>query len=138
MRTAGSIAERLVLDTDIVSNLLNPVFGLRLARDLVSAELSITYVTVGELHRGAEHASWGPRRREALTAALDELAVIPGDADVARRWGVMTGSLLRAGRPLPANDSWIAACCLHHDLPLLTYNPRDFAVVPGLRVITLK
>jgi predicted nucleic acid-binding protein len=24
------------------------------------------------------------------------------------------------------NDSWIAACCIEHGLPLLTLNRRDF------------
>jgi predicted nucleic acid-binding protein len=48
----------------------------------------------------------------------------------------MTGALLRAGRPLPVNDSWIAACCLHHDVPLVTHNPGDFAGIEGLRLIT--
>lgn len=31
------------------------------------------------------------------------------------------------GRPRPVNDSWIAACCLAHDLPLATFNAKDFA-----------
>lgn len=27
----------------------------------------------------------------------------------------------------PVNDSWIAACCLSHDVPLATLNTKDFA-----------
>lgn len=30
------------------------------------------------------------------------------------------------GRPRPANDTWIAACGLAHDLPLVTMNRKDF------------
>ena len=30
------------------------------------------------------------------------------------------------GRPRPVNDTWIAACCLVHDLPLATFNTKDF------------
>jgi predicted nucleic acid-binding protein len=33
---------------------------------------------------------------------------------------------LRRGRPRPANDSWIAACCLAHRFPLATFNVKDF------------
>jgi len=42
------------------------------------------------------------------------------------------------GRPRPANDTWIAACCLARDLPLATLNLkdfRDFAEHDGLRVM---
>jgi toxin FitB len=27
---------------------------------------------------------------------------------------------------VPANDSWIAACCLAHQFPLATFNIKDF------------
>ena len=33
---------------------------------------------------------------------------------------------MRRGRPRPMNDSWIAACCLAHGLPLATLNVKDF------------
>ena len=31
------------------------------------------------------------------------------------------------GRPRQVNDTWIAACCLVHGLPLATFNSSDFA-----------
>jgi len=31
------------------------------------------------------------------------------------------------GRPRPFNDTWIAACCLVRELPLATFNHKDFA-----------
>jgi hypothetical protein len=52
---------------------------------------------------------------------------------MARRWGEITGRALRAGRPLPANDAWVAACCLSYGVPLATLNTRDFAAIAGLR-----
>jgi hypothetical protein len=33
----------------------------------------------------------------------------------------------RRGRPGPANDTWIAACCLVRRHPLATLNLKDFA-----------
>jgi len=30
-------------------------------------------------------------------------------------------------RPRPTNDSWIAACCVVRELPLATFNIKDFA-----------
>jgi hypothetical protein len=43
------------------------------------------------------------------------------------------------GRPRPVNDSGIAACCLAHDLPLATFNAKDYADYAshdGLHLIT--
>ncbi len=128
-------AEPLVLDTNVVSRLLDPALAAATRERLGDAAPTVTFVTVGELARAAEHARWEPRRRAELIAVLARLPVIPGDVDVARRWGAITGALLRAGRPLSVNDSWIAACCLRHGVPLMTHNPRDFTHVPGLRLI---
>jgi predicted nucleic acid-binding protein len=124
-------ADLVVVDTDVASDL----FERKTTDDEVLATTALTFVTVGELHRGAEHARWGSRRRGELDAWIAQCAFIPADESVAYRWGQMTGSLLGAGRPLPTNDSWIAACCLRHDLPLATYNRRDFELIDGLRLI---
>ncbi|PYQ18568.1 MAG: hypothetical protein DMF81_24535, partial [Acidobacteria bacterium] len=37
----------------------------------------------------------------------------------------------RSGRPIPANDAWIAALALQHRLPVLSRD-EHFDVVPGL------
>lgn len=38
------------------------------------------------------------------------------------------------GRLIGANDLWIAATALAHDMPLVTANHKDFVRVPGLDV----
>ena len=43
-------------------------------------------------------------------------------------------ALTQAGRPIPANDAWIAALALEHRLPVLTRD-EHFDAVPGLRCI---
>jgi predicted nucleic acid-binding protein len=131
-----TIGERIVLDTDVVSRLLRGSLTDDVAERLTGAVLLVTFVTVGELFRGAAHARWGPRRIATLTSWLKEIPAIPGDWIVARRWGQVTGLALRAGRPLPANDAWIAACCLVHDVALATYNRRDFETIDELKLIT--
>lgn len=130
-----AIAERIVLDTDVVSRLLRGSLTNDVAERLTGAVLLVSFVTVGELFRGAAHARWGPRRIATLTSWLKEVPAIPGDPIVARRWGELTGLALRAGRPLPANDAWIAACCLVHDVALATYNRRDFETIDELKLI---
>lgn len=132
----NATAERIVLDTDVVSRLLRGTLTEDLAARLIGLTVVITFVTAGELFRGAAHARWGGRRLATLTSWLDGVPLIPADAAVARRWGEVTGSALRSGRSLAANDAWIAACCLVHGLALATYNPRDFPAIDGLQLVT--
>lgn len=128
--------ESLAVDTDVASHMLRGTVPAALARRLEGALICVTFVTVGELFRGAFHARWGRRRLEQLESFLDRLVRVPADSSVARRWGAVTGESLRAGAPLPHNDSWIAACCLTHELPLATMNVRHFGQVPDLSLVT--
>ncbi len=125
-----------MLDTDVVSRLMRDTLPAAVARRLKGLTPCVTFVTVGELFRGAAHAGWGARRVSALERWLKRVIVIPADRTVARRWGELTGGALRKGAPLPANDAWIAACCLTHDTPLATLNSRHFAGIDSLRLLT--
>jgi predicted nucleic acid-binding protein len=55
------------------------------------------------------------------------VVVLPYDENVARTWGRISAAAIQRGRPRPANDTWVAACCLAHGLPLATLNVKDFA-----------
>jgi toxin FitB len=129
-------AEAVVIDTDVASRLMRGNLPADIADRLVGVNPAVTFVTVGELHRGAVHARWGRRRTGELRRWIGRVLVLPADRAVAHRWGEITGRALRAGRPLPANDTWIAACCLTYGVPLATLNARDFAAITGLRVLT--
>ena len=47
--------------------------------------------------------------------------------DSLRRWGELQAFAQLRGRPRPVNDRWIAAACLVRELPLATFNVKDFA-----------
>jgi toxin FitB len=49
------------------------------------------------------------------------------DLETAQTWAEIGFRAQRRGRPRPLHDTWIAACCLERQLPLLTLNRRDFA-----------
>lgn len=129
------IVDRVVLDTDVASRLMRASLPGDLTASLAAVAKSMTFVTVGELLRGAVHAQWGARRLRGLADWIDRAPIIVGDVEVARRWGEITGRALASGRPLPPNDAWIAACCLTHGVPLATLNRRDFEQVEGLRFL---
>lgn len=128
-------AEAVVADTDVASHLMRGTLPDALAARLRGRKLVVTFVTVGELFRGATHARWGDRRVAALADWVDHVPILPGSEDVARRWGQLTGEALRSGRPLPANDSWVAACCLSKGLPLATLNLRHYADIADLELV---
>jgi toxin FitB len=83
--------------------------------------------------------SWGPRTREELEHWLGRVVVIHSDDATSRAWGAISAAARQRGRPRPANDSWIAACCLAHGFPLASFNVKDFqdfAAHEGLNLIT--
>lgn len=64
--------------------------------------------------------------------------MLPGDEPVAATWGRLAAAAVQRGRPRPVNDMWIAACCLTCDLPLATFNLKDyedFQAHHGLRIL---
>ena len=77
-------------------------------------------MTLGELTKWALVRHWGPSKRSTFDEFLAGLVVLPYSARVARRWGELQAHAQLRGRPRPANDTWIAACCLVRDLPLAT------------------
>jgi toxin FitB len=117
----------VVVDTDVASTLLRRRTSDSLARQLAGHTIAITFVTYGELTKWTLVRHWGPRSLETMRTFLAELLVLPYDRRVATRWGEIQAYAQLRGRPRPANDSWIAACCLVRDLPLTTFNITDFA-----------
>lgn len=129
---------RIILDTDVASLSIKNALPPALLRDLLGAQVGITFVTLGELHRWALLRNWGPPKVAGLEAWLGTRPTLPYNDAVARTWGEISAYASRRGRPRPQNDSWIAACCLAYDLPLATLNVKDFAdfaEYEGLRIV---
>jgi predicted nucleic acid-binding protein len=131
-------ASHIVLDTDVASRLLTDRLAGSLLPVVVGRDWCVTFVTVGELWKWAIQRRWGPRARGRLERWLRAVVILPYNERVARRWGEIAGYAALRGRPRPANDSWIAACCLVDGLPLVTGNVKDlvdFAEHEGLRLV---
>ena len=63
--------------------------------------------------------------------------IIPSDVELCRLWGRVRGLAKMNGTAISAQDGWIAATALRHDLPLVTNNAADFENVLGLEVRTV-
>jgi len=116
----------VVLDTDVASRILKRQLGGPLSAKLAGATWCATFVTVGELWQWATMRSWGSRTRDELERWLTDVVILDSDSAISQEWGRISGNAYRRGRPRPMNDTWIAACCLVHGLPLATLNLKDF------------
>jgi toxin FitB len=117
----------VVLDTDVASAILRARVTDRLRARLAGKTLCITFVTLGELTKWTVLRSWGPRKLADLAEWRRDVVLLPTDEAVATTWGKLQARAQLRGRPRPVNDTWIAACCLVHSLPLATFNTKDFA-----------
>lgn len=128
-----------LIDTDVLSLLIEDRPGAELFRPLLPARLAVAFVTSAELRFGAAKANWGAKRLVQQEAALADLVVIHSDDGLVRTYARLWAEAVRLGHPLAhranANDLWIAACAVHHRLPLVTANIRHFAGLPGLKVV---
>ncbi len=101
--------------------------------------LAMAFPVVGELKVGAIRGGLGARRVERLEAAISACVIIPSDARVVNRWAGLRAKLVNQLKGEGINDLWTAACCLVHDLPIVTNNLRDFATIQrvdaGLRIV---
>jgi tRNA(fMet)-specific endonuclease VapC len=69
-----------------------------------------------------------------LANLLSDVTILDATPTVARKFGEVEAQLLQ-GQAVTEFDLLIAATALVHNLTLVTHNVRDFAHVPGLRVI---
>jgi predicted nucleic acid-binding protein len=98
-------------------------------------------INVAEIRFGLDLLPAGPRKQKA-TAALRRLRRKPQlriTVDTAATFGTLAARIRKAGRDpgVRVNDLWLAAQAIERDFQLLTSNRRDFADIPGLRVVVL-
>ncbi len=127
----------IVLDTDVASFLFKQdTRGERYRPHLVGRTPCLSFQTVAELYQWAETHNWGEKRRANLAQWPRKFVILPYDNGIAQAWARVRAECQRQGRPITAQDSWIAACAVRHNCPLLTHNAADFSHISNLTVIT--
>jgi tRNA(fMet)-specific endonuclease VapC len=125
----------VILDTNIVSYLIRGDTRADLyRRHLEGRTLALSFMTVGELCEGAYRKGWSEKKMGELAEQLKRYVVVPFSPSVCQIWGRVRAE--RKAQPISVDDAWIAATALAHECPLVTHNPKDFAEIDGLQVIT--
>jgi predicted nucleic acid-binding protein len=92
-------------------------------------EVVISFVTVGEMLRGALTHGWSERRIGRLEEHLSSAySLLPFSENVAREWANLVAACRRRGLVVRDNDGWVAACATTFEVPLLS-NDHAFAAI---------
>ncbi len=129
-----------LLDTNVISELVRSKPNKSVVDwmdGLPSESFYLSVLSLGEILKGIEKL--GPsKRKERLVVWLEHdlrhwfgQQILPIDAIVAQRWGLITA---QTNRTFPAIDSLLAATALTHNLTLATRNVKDFQF-PDLSVV---
>src|SRR5258707_14858356 len=129
-----------LLDTNVISELIRPQPERRVTEWMEAADeglLHLSVLTLGEIRKGAALLAQGKRRTHLETWLEVELPVrfanriLPIDAAVADRWGLLVSEAKRRGRTLAVIDGLLAATAIQHNLTVVSRNASDFLEARG-------
>jgi tRNA(fMet)-specific endonuclease VapC len=121
----------VILDTNALSAFVDGDAGVGeiLSRQ---ARAAIPVIVLGEFRYGIAESRHRPAYEAWLESQLPHFDILAVTDETAVAYAALRVALRRSGRPIPANDAWIAALALQHRLPVLSRD-QHFDVVPGLK-----
>jgi tRNA(fMet)-specific endonuclease VapC len=123
----------VILDTNGLSALADGDLALEpILRQ--AAGIALPAIVLGEYRYGIRQSRNRVRYEHWLAEAIASYQVLSVDEGTAGHYADVRELLKRQGRPIPANDLWIAALSRQHRLPILSRD-RHFDFVPGLKRI---
>ncbi|MEP7275880.1 MAG: type II toxin-antitoxin system VapC family toxin [Betaproteobacteria bacterium] len=120
----------MILDTNALSAFVDgdASVGEVLRRQ---ARAAIPVIVLGEFRYGIAESRHRAAYEAWLDSQLPHFDILKITDETAIAYAALRVALKRSGRPIPANDAWIAALALQHGLPLLSRD-RHFDVVPNV------
>jgi tRNA(fMet)-specific endonuclease VapC len=126
---------RYLLDTNIFIGAMKgrePIRKKLTETPLIAILLSP--VVLGELELGVEKSSYQESNRVRLAKIIEQIELAPIDAAVSRAYAHLRATLESQGKPIGANDYWIAAQGLALGAVVVTDNEREFSRVENLQI----
>jgi predicted nucleic acid-binding protein len=124
-----------LLDTNVVSEWVKPHPNAGVVAWLARADedrIFLSVITLAELRYGIERMAAGLRQRRLDEWLRNELPprfegrILSIDNSIADVWGKVVARREAVGRPISAQDAFIAATAEIHGLTLVTRNAQDF------------
>ena len=121
----------MILDTNALSAFIDgePAVGVRLTAE---SQVAIPVIVLGEFRCGISGSRYRDKYERWLADHLSHFEILSVTESTALTYARVRASLKKLGRPIPANDTWIAALALQHRLPVMSRD-EHFDAVPGLR-----
>jgi predicted nucleic acid-binding protein len=124
----------VILDTNALSAFVDGDLGVgNVLRGQPRAAIPV--IVLGEFRYGIAQSKQRSAYETWLEAHLPHFEILPVTDETAVAYADLRVALKRAGRPIPANDAWIAALALQHRLPVLSRD-QHFDSVPDLELKT--
>ena len=120
----------MILDTNALSAFVDGDTGVG-AILLRQPRAAIPVIVLGEFRYGIAESRHRAAYEAWLAAQLPHFDILAVTGETAVAYATVRVSLKRSGRPIPANDAWIAALALQHRLPVLSRDGH-FDAVPHL------
>ena len=120
----------MILDTNALSAFVDGEAGVREALR-GEARAAIPVIVLGEFRYGIAESRHRAAYEAWLEAQLPHFEILNVTDATALAYARLRAALRRSGRPIPANDAWIAALALQHRLPILSRD-EHFDVVMGI------
>ena len=96
-----------------------------------AGQAAIPAIVLGEFRYGIAQSRHRAAYEAWIEAHLADFDVLAVTGETSLSYAEVRLSLKRSGRPIPANDAWIAALALQHRLPILSRD-RHFDDVPNV------
>ncbi len=123
----------MILDTNALSAYLD---GVSQAVEIVSKarEIAIPVIVAGEYAFGIAQSRHREVYERALQRMLEKCTVLDVGIGTSRHYAAIRLELKKTGRPIPVNDTWIAALSRQHAVPVMSRDSH-FDHVAGIRRI---
>ena len=120
----------MILDTNALSAFVDGDAGVG---DVLRGQprAAVPVIVLGEFRYGIAESRHRAAYEAWLASELTHFDILQVTDETTITYAALRVALKRSGRPIPANDAWIAALALQHRLPILSRD-HHFDVVPRL------
>ena len=103
-------------------------------QDVVAAaeRIAVPVIVLGEYRLGIAQSRHRKEYEQWLREWIYTVTVLGVDPETTHEYARIGLELKKIGKPIPANDLWIAALCRQHSLALVSRD-RHFDFVPGIQ-----